>query len=864
MDSLIGCNRKPLAKAIANRALPSLVTTSLTLTGLTIPAFAHAESQKIEEVFVTASRREENLQNVPINVSAITDTQIQNLRLDDIVKIAQYTPGLHSVEAGPRNPTPSLIGRGLNTTSVSSSSGASTFAIYYGDVPYYVDVHPADIERVEVLLGPQGTLYGAGTLAGAVRYIPKYADPSEFSFEVRGNTYSYSEGNDLGGDIGFSANVPIAPDVLAARISVDRTADPGFIDNNFIVREPGISDPEPDFSNREQVRENLRQVEDNNGERQDSLRFNLRFQASERVTVDAWYLNQQTFAEGGQLTHREAFNTDDYESAYRYEEPVEFEDESISFNVNADLSVADLSIIASNVDSKLQGQFDQTDFLLNLGYGYEFFPNFSGNATPDTESDSDIRELRLVSKHPGPVSWVYGVFYQETRSESVTREFTPNYDDFLVDIGVGLQTRPDSLEYIAASNTNLLETATYTEVGIDITPWLNITAGYRNYTFEVDNISTFDLPLSRTVFGGDDPDSILLEFDENQREDGKFDGDLFKLNISSQIAQNHLLYFTFSQGYRVGGANNEPLCTEEDLESEEQVVCALPNEKIVKPDLIDNYEIGYKFNLFDNRIRTNIAAYYIDWTDIQVGSNTVNGGSPITVNGGEAYSSGLELSSQISLSNWDLQLTYAFTEAELTKEAPNIIAADSTLSSDQLNSGEFDSTIIVDEGARLPGSAKHRGSINLTYHRSLTRDLDLSVNYGIVFTTDVANVLGGSSNAIFERIEQRTINEDTGEETLTVTEADIDFGGEEIDGYSIHHLAATFASDHWRVQAYIDNLWDKHYVTGTAGTRRFLSSETGNGVTFPQGSPNPDHTDRTYAEFVGTPRTIGLRVEYNF
>ena len=142
--------------------------------------------------------------------------------------------------------------RGLNVSSITASESVGngtggTVATYLGDIPLFVDLKMIDLERVEALLGPQGTLYGAGTLAGAIRYIPNRPDPAGHrSSKWAAVRMRSAQSDGIGYDLHGVVNVPLVEDRLALRVAAGYTDDPGFIDYDYIVREPGVSNPEPD------------------------------------------------------------------------------------------------------------------------------------------------------------------------------------------------------------------------------------------------------------------------------------------------------------------------------------------------------------------------------------------------------------------------------------------------------------------------------------------------------------------------------------------------------------------------------------------------------------------------------------------
>lgn len=145
---------------------------------------------------------EQPLQDIPINISAVSAEKIARLRLTGISEIARYVPGLAVIDRGPRDEVPDILLRGLNASQLNASQlgpgfTSDTVTTYFVDIPIPLDIKPVDLERVEVLIGPQGTLYGQGTMGGAIRYIPMRADPEAFSADVSGTLSQNFESDDL-------------------------------------------------------------------------------------------------------------------------------------------------------------------------------------------------------------------------------------------------------------------------------------------------------------------------------------------------------------------------------------------------------------------------------------------------------------------------------------------------------------------------------------------------------------------------------------------------------------------------------------------------------------------------------------------
>jgi iron complex outermembrane receptor protein len=788
-------------------------------------AYAQDESSsaRLEEVVVTASRRSETVQDIPINISAVSSEKIGKLRLFGISEISRYVPGLQVIDRGPRDEVPDILVRGLNTSGLGPGYTSDTVATYFGDIPLALDIKPIDLERVEVLIGPQGTLYGQGTMGGAIRYLPQRADASEFTLDLRGMLSQNGESDGMLNDVGVTLNLPILEDTLALRVNVDRLDDPGWVDYPFVVRESGVSDPEPDFSNPAEVDANLRRVEDANYEETLSARVNLRWMPTDRIDASLWYLYQDTEAGGRQLNHDLTFGSGFYNSGLRYEEPNEYTNELISLEVKADFGFAEGTFVYGRTEYEELGQRDQTDLLLDFEYGYEAFPTFSSFTREIVDEETDTFEVRFVSQYDGPLSWVVGYFQNEIESAASSEEFTPGFDQFAVDNFGGVQLRPDSLEYISNTFVSEKEQAFYGELSYRLLDdRLELTVGYRRYEFDVNNTSGFGLPLFETVFLGAPQDAINIDLGTNVGSD---EGDLYKFNVSYDLDEDNMIYATYSEGYRNGGVNAVPACTDEQINSGTQQLCALPEEVFIQPDQIENYELGYKGYLFDGSMSITAALFFIDWTDLQVDTITTFGSLPITGNGSAAESKGFEFQGSWAISDsLEANISYAYTNAELVDDAPGLVGDFTALS-----------------GARLPGHAEHQGTFNLTYTTYLA-EMELAVNYGFVYSGDIYNVTGGAEDPL--------VDEDGNP---------ADFGGEAIPSYDVHHLSATLSKDMWTLQAFVDNLFDEEYITGTRSTRRLLADE--------QSGPGRDvggFTLRSYGQYIGAPRTIGLRATYSF
>lgn len=792
----------------------SAAVTSALVTG------QHAFAQgALEEVIVTATRRSESIQDIPLNISALGGDAIESQGLSSLAEAMQWVPGIHIVDQGSRA-ADQIIVRGLSATPLRSSEGlgndgGGTVATYVGEIPVYADLKLNDMERIEVLLGPQGTLYGAGTLAGAIRYIPNKPQFDSTDIEIRGDVYQISEADDLSSDIGFTLNLPIS-DTLAFRLSMDSLDDSGFIDYIYTVREPGVSNPDPDFSNRDDVRANLRAEDDVNDEETLSARAALRWAPNDFFDGTLTYYLQDQESGGRNVNSKDALGIGDYESGLRYVEPSDRKNQLIALEMTMDLGFAELTSATGYSEYEESGQRDQTDLLITLEYSYEAFPSFSSFTKEDVDEDRFNQEFRLVSLSDGPFRWIAGAFYNEYNvDESVSSEFTPNLDQFFVDEFGGVQLRPDDLEYFNVQREETTEWAFYGELSYAISDRWDVTVGGRYYDYDYEFSSAVDFPLLETTFFGRTPDdAIILEFDTTVQED---DGSLFKFNTSYDFSDDVMAYFTYSEGFRLGAGNGLGLCDPNDEGN--QSVCATPDEFEYIPDETQNYEIGLRTTWLDQRLTLNGAAYYIEWSDPQLDSSTVAGSQPITINGKGAESTGIELSfNWLVTENLSVRGSASYSKAELTDIAPDLI---STVPDEGF------STVFVDgqDGDRLPGSPEQQGNIFATYVYPLN-DMDLEFNYGISAISDVLTRAGGRGN------------------------------GEALSGYAVHSFSAAVRADAWDITLYADNLLDKYAETGVRTDRNYLQTVS---------DINGDDVNvRSYFKNVLRPRTIGLRATYRF
>jgi iron complex outermembrane recepter protein len=810
--------RRPFAIAASLPRTPLSLAVSAVLASTLATPLARAQGgDELETIIVTATRRAESVQSIPINIAAFDADLLQSREITDLADLGRNVPGLYVVDQGKRSAN-NIVVRGLNLNPFQSSeflgnTGGEIVSTYVGDIPMYVDLALNDVDRVEVLLGPQGTLYGAGTLGGAIRYIPKRPQFDSPSVSVRASSFGLSHGDDLGARAGATFNVPFT-DNLAFRASVDYYNDPGFIDTPFLVRESGVSDPEPDFSDPAAVAANLYRRNDVNGEETKSGRIGLRWQPGDKVDANFTYFYQDMDVGGRTQNHVDAFGTGRYESATRYPEPNDRKNQLLSAEIVADLGFAELTSATGYSRYKELGQRDQTDLLITLEYSYEAFPAFSAFTREDEDDHTLSQELRLVSKSGGKINWIAGLFYLNQKTDGLSQEFTPHYDEYL-----GGPLRPDSLEYYSVLKEDLTEQALFGELGFDITDRWQVTVGARYYDYTFDTLSDATTPLFLTFVGDIGPTEIPIDL---QAEGQKDSGTLFKLNTSLQFTNTVMGYVTISEGYRIGASNGIAPCP--NPLPPNQIICALPNEAQYFPDKTTNYEVGFRSQWLDRKLTFNASVYYIDWQDPQLSSATANGAQPITKNGDGAESKGVELTLNAQATDaLSLGFSYSHSSAKLSSDAPDLLRVFIPPGFGPSNPAVYTAGL---KGDRLPGSPQDQGTFYLAYDWQLNSKWDMTLNYAM---STIGNVI-----------------------TTTGQRA----GGEKLPGFSVHNASLDFKGGAWGFAIYAQNLLDKYAITGTRSRRAFIQT-----VADENGDPV---RVRSYATEMLRPREVGVRFTYDF
>lgn len=705
-------------------------------------------------VIVTASRRAAEIREVPFSITALSGVDLDDNRLSNLTEVGRFVPGMTVVDQGARS-ADLMTFRGLNVSSLDASefldnSSGGVVATYVGEVPVYLDLKTFDLDRVEFLPGPQGTLYGSGTLGGAVRYIPKAPDLDNFSLAVHGDVYALDQSSNAGYETDAVLNAPIVEGKLALRASYYYLDDPGFIDYPHVVLEPGVSNPQPDRNNPADVAANLRYLEDVDTQRVDSGRIALLYSPGDRVAATFSYFDQTARAGGRTVNHSASYNTGPYESGHRFVEPEERNTSLFSAEIVVDLGFAELTSATGVSNFEMWGQRDQTDFYLDQEWGYETFPSFVSYSQELASEDRLNQELRLVSQGSGRLGWIAGLFYNDYDLDSSSEEFMPGFPTSGLPPAWGIPIPPNDRSYYQANIDSLKEQALYGELTIAATSRFDVIVGGRLFEYETTQFGRFDVPF--------------FDISDTQSNVAEDDGFLGKLGAAYAFTDRVTGYANLSEGFRIGGANSVPPCPSPVPPS---AACAMPDEVLIKPDRTTNFEVGAHALLRGGNLSIDGAVYTIDWDDVQTLGTTVNGDLPITVNGSAARSQGLEFAIAARASGpWSFRASYAFNQAELTSDAPGLVNGEDAFAGD-----------------RLSGTPEHMLSFELGHERELNNGYVLGFGYNVTATSDVLTRVGMRN------------------------------GGEELSGYSLHGLGVSLRRHQWQATLYADNLTDKYAET---------------------------------------------------
>jgi iron complex outermembrane receptor protein len=653
---------------------------------LPLAALAASEEGDLEQVVVTAQKRSVALQDVPFSVAAKSEQQIRDLGSANIVDLSRNLAGLTITDLGPGQSQVAIRGISAGQVVRDLVGGVKeSVGVYFDESSisqalFTPDLVLFDLERFEVLRGPQGTLFGAGSAAGTVRYITKQPVLREFggAVEVSGHTGSDTE---TGGGVRTAVNLPMS-DTLAARVVGYHERMGGFIDSVY----PGRP-----------VREDVNTGTRSGGraaflwQPTDSLSITPRIVYQKLETdgfprVDFYNLLGNPFTttepavtpgERGQVTQLREGIDDDFTLA--------------DLKIEWDVGGMTLTSVSSYLERDVVVVRDSSQLTGSVTFG-----SFGGSSA-ETRLDSRLidttnlegfsQELRLVSDASESFQWLIGAYYQDIDRTYGQNLPTPGYDAILVSRGIppsaAFNAPPDTPYYSRVPFT-LEQFAAFGEATWRFADRWRLTGGLRYYSFDEDR---------RLTFAGAFADVGYTE------EPGSTSSDGFspRAILAFEPNEDVLLSAQVSRGFRLGGINdplNVNVCTPEDR-------TVYSGNPAFDDEIVLNYELGAKTRFNDGRVTLNTAVFYSEIDDLQVIADAGSCSSRIVLNA-QAESIGVELELFARPGeNWDLGVSATYQQAEITRTRLG--------STGQPIAG-------IRDGNRLPTSPEFQGAANVTYH----------------------------------------------------------------------------------------------------------------------------------------------------
>lgn len=670
-----------------------------------MPALAQNDKLVLEEVLVTATKRTLNLQDVPQSITAFTTDDIEKM---GIKNMSDYIRALPSVSVQATTPGRNqIVMRGISTGS-DEYRVDSQVAVYLDEQPMttnsqQIGVRTIDMERIENLPGPQGTLFGSSSQTGTLRLITNKPSFEALGGQIEG-AYGVTEGGDDSYDINGFLNVPLIDDVLAMRVVAYNSNDGGYVDNVYGRSLKG------NYDNADVVEEDFNEYETKGG------RLSVLWNINENWSGLFNLVGEENNADG-------TWESDPYLGDYKISRFIdEYRDDewySAAFTLKGDIGgFAELTASVAHLDRDIAYEWDNMTYAhskdrvyggglyyeqyyagnpyyynyANLGlYDAEYIPSTIVN---DQHQERDSIEIRLASTSDSKLQWMIGGYYEkvdddwfyytkqpeltDTRAFSTAQAYAYYYSQYYDNVQYPL---PDTdIGYSNTLDRTVEQLAFFGELSYDITEKLTLTGGARWAEFDRDENDIYQFPQGLAPAGGHDTGG---EYGDS----GKDDDIIYKFSAQYEIDDDRMVYFLFSQGFRLGGVNSQRAAN----------TGAVP--RTYDPDYLDNYEIGLKSQWFENRLQLNVSAFYMEWDDYQVDAS---GFGPWWVqgkdNGEGAETLGMEVST-----TWQISERLSFTGSAFV--------ADAEFSGDYT----FPDGDMLEDGSSMPGSPDGKAWLGVDY-----------------------------------------------------------------------------------------------------------------------------------------------------
>lgn len=764
----------------------------------------------LEEVVVTAQKRSEDLQKVPISLQVLGGEKLEQLQVASFDDYAKFLPSVSFQSAGPGQAQ--LFFRGIASGGDGLHSGSeSATGLYLDETPVTtignsLDLHVYDIERVEALAGPQGTLYGASSLSGTLRIITNKPDPAHFSagYDVKGDKFGKGAGG--GGFEGF-INLPLT-DQAAIRLVGYAEHDGGYISNQPATQTyqravsptnyppNGIPADPITVSNAGFAKRNFNDVDTVGG------RAALKVDLNDRWTVSPSVVYQ----------HQRANGTFSFDPAVG---DLKVTDYSKDLNVDhwyqsalvVEGKISDWNLLYSGgwFERQIEHQYDYSEYSIAydaVAYAVAHLVDNRGNVIDPTQNvigrdryTKQTHELRLSSPVDNRLRVTAGAFYQR-QTDAIRAEY--RYDNhgsplasrnLIVDPALNptdiysVDGAPGAL-YLAQELRTDHDYALFGDGTFDITDRLKLSAGVRGFVANNSLNGFFGFGEFQGGLAGSGEGSCVTPVVFNQAlpcvnvpdKHVRESGETHRANLTYQVNDDIMVYGTYSTGFRPGGLNRVPYFKLSDGTHE-----PIPN---YRADTLSNFELGWKTAWFDRRVRINGAIFYEKWKDIQIGVNGANGITSI-FNAGNAKSKGLEGDVNWNIRD-DLNLSVAgtYVNARLTTDFCKFILVNNVPTIVTRCAGQ-PTQLLAPSGTRLPVTPELKANATLRY-KFMVAGLNSFVQ---------ASVLHRSSSSTYLKVsDDHAIGDDR--------------------GFTTADFAAGTAQGNWSLEFYVENAFDERGVLG--------------------------------------------------
>jgi iron complex outermembrane receptor protein len=781
------------------------------LVSLLIPALgwgaAGSNDDIIQTIIVTAQKRATDLQDVPFSVAAMTDGQIRQSGANNVIELARNVPGLIMTDLGPGQSQVAIRGISAGQVIRDQPGVKESVGMYLDESPISValftpDLDLFDLQRFEVLRGPQGTLFGAGSSSGTVRYITQQPKLGKFEGAVEANATTGTD-SEFGGGIKAAVNLPLGERAALRLVGYyDQLA--GFIDSFY----PGRA-----------VREDV------NGGDKTGGRIALLFQPSENISITPRIVYQKLKTDGYPridaynilgnpfTTTQPPVDPGERGQVTQFREGIDDEFKLADLKMEFEFGGLTLTSVSSYTDRDVVVLRDASQLTGSVTFQVGGTPaqvRFNSPLYDTTALKAFSQEVRLASDTAGALEWLVGAFYQRIDRDYGQNLPTPGYDAFLVSHGIGPSSTfnaPPDTPFFSDLSYNFKQYAAFGEATLRLTDRWSVTGGVRYYDFKEDRLLTF---------------AGFFADQGYTNQPGKTDSDGFspRVILTFKPDDDVSLSAQISRGFRLGGINdplNVTLCTAQDLVT----YGGQPNfgdEKVL------NYEVDAKTRLADGKVTLNAAAFYSDIDDLQVIADAGSCSSRIVLNAkAKAIGGEVELFARPN-ENWDFGLSATYVKAEITKSRLG---------------GDGAPIAGIRDGNRLPTSPELQAAASVTYSWPFSTQLDGFANFTFQHVgsswTQLADqeppfgCVGCPGAPGFLAFGNPTISQFTFRT--------------ELPSYQLGNVRFGVKSGRWEAAAFVNNLWDE---------RAFLSVDRERG------------TRARVGYLTNPPRTYGVMLHLGF